>query len=166
MRKALELFSAAEREGVIERFCIGGAVAAIYYISVFETEDLDLFVVLPAGVPVLAPLGPLYEYLRKHGAVEDGPYVRVGGTPVQVLPAYSRLVELALKEAQWVDYDGVRVRMPLPEHLAAIMVETGRRKDRERFLRMLEEAQLDPRRLAETCADAGLSERYQQWMED
>jgi len=49
-------------EGVIEKFAIGGGIAAIYYLEPYSTEDVDVFVsstILDKDRP-----GSLRRYLR------------------------------------------------------------------------------------------------------
>lgn len=51
------------KDGVIEQYAIGGAVAALFYIEPINTNDLDVFFLVRdpnAGLDILAPLD---EYL-------------------------------------------------------------------------------------------------------
>ena len=43
MEAALKVLNEIEREGVITRYAIGGAVGAIFYMEPFLTYDLDVF---------------------------------------------------------------------------------------------------------------------------
>ena len=47
MEKALAVINHLEKDGLIGRYAIGGAVAATRYIEPIQTYDLDIFVVLP-----------------------------------------------------------------------------------------------------------------------
>ena len=40
---------------VIERYAIGGAVGAIFWVEPFDTIDLDVFVFLPPAASPMAP---------------------------------------------------------------------------------------------------------------
>ena len=56
MKKALEVLNDLERDGVIGRYAIGGAMGATFYVEPFTTFDLDVFVVLPeAGGSLFLP---------------------------------------------------------------------------------------------------------------
>lgn len=56
------------KDGVIEKYAIiGGAVAAIFYIEPFNTNDLAIFFHLKEESAGLDILKPLYEYLSKLG---------------------------------------------------------------------------------------------------
>jgi hypothetical protein len=89
MEQTLKALNALERDGFIQRYALGGAVAALFYMDPFETEDLDVFILLAPSVNPLMPLAPLYEELRRRNFQEDGPYVTMHGVPVQFLPAYN-----------------------------------------------------------------------------
>jgi hypothetical protein len=76
-----------EADGVIERYAIGGAVGATFYVEPVATLDIDLFVTFRAiGESVLLPLQPIYDYLMARGASMKGEYVLIAGWPVQFLP--------------------------------------------------------------------------------
>ena len=48
MKRTIEVLNELEKEGVISRYAIGGAMGAIFYTEPFLTFDLDVFVVLPS----------------------------------------------------------------------------------------------------------------------
>jgi hypothetical protein len=133
-----------EADGVIERYAIGGAVGATFYVEPVATLDIDLFVTFRAiGESVLLPLQPIYDYLMARGASMKREYVLIAGWPVQFLPPTGPLVEEALLDAVEADVDGVTARVFTPEHLAAIALQTGRAKDKARLLQFIEEGALD-----------------------
>src|SRR5512139_2258433 len=47
MDKTLQVLNGLERDGVILRYAIGGAMAATFYAEPVLTFDLDIFVLLP-----------------------------------------------------------------------------------------------------------------------
>lgn len=163
MERTLKVLNDLERTGLIKQYALAGAVAALFYMDPFETEDLDVFVMLAEPTHALLPLGPLYDEIRRLGYREDGPYVMIEGVPVQFLPAYNPLIEEAVAEAKAVAYDSIMTRVPRAEHLAAIMIQTGRQKDRVRFDALRDQVALDETRLAEIVARHGLKEKYQAW---
>lgn len=155
MEATLNILNELEREGVISRYAIGGAVGAIFYMEPFLTYDLDVFVLLP--------LSPIYEALKRRGCEEEGECLLVEGMPVQFLPAYNLLLEEALAEARETRYAETMTRMLRPEHLAAIMVQTGRDKDRQRFSTFMREAEQDADYLRNVLERHQLTERFNTW---
>jgi hypothetical protein len=133
-----------EKDGVIERYAIGGAVGATFYLEPMSTLDVDIFVTFDVtpGQLIVTPK-PIIDYLAARGCTMKGEYVMIGDWPVQFLPPVSALVEEALTEAVEVDVEGVPARVFTAEHLAAIALETGRAKDKARLLQFIEEAALD-----------------------
>ncbi len=87
------------------------------------------------------------------------------GLPVQFLPAYNSLVEEAIEQAVETPYRSEATRVPRPEHLAAIMVQTGRDKDRARLESLMEQVQIDREFLGELLVRHGLAERFDKWID-
>ena len=48
MEATIKVLNALVADGVVEKYAIGGAVAAAFWLEPFFTEDLDIFVALPA----------------------------------------------------------------------------------------------------------------------
>jgi hypothetical protein len=164
VKETLKILNELEREGLYRRYAIGGAIGALFYMDPFETEDLDILILLPEnGAASLAPLAGIYEALRRRGFEEDGPFVVVHGVPVQFLVAYNPLAEEAVAEAREVDYDAVATRVPTPEHLAALMVDTGRVRDRARLEQLRDQVDLDMGKLRDIIRRHGLETRFLQW---
>ena len=163
MEATLKVLNELEREGVIARYAIGGAVGAIFYMEPFLTYDLDVFVLLPQTTGGLLTLAPIYEALKRRGCEEEGECLLIEGMPVQFLPAYNALLEEALTEARETPYAATLTRVLRPEHLAAIMVQTGRDKDRQRFSTFMQEAALDADYLHRLLAHYQLTDRFNTW---
>ena len=163
MERTLEVLNELERAGVIRRYAIGGAVGAIFYMEPFLTYDLDVFVVLSETTGGLLTLAPLYEVLKRRGYAEEDECVSIEGVPVQFLPAYNALVEEALAEARDTLYERTPTRVLRAEHLAVIMVQTGRDKDRQRFSTFVMEAEMDEEYLQDVVRRHGLESRWMEW---
>lgn len=163
MERTLQVLNALERDGVLSRYAIGGAMAATFYVEPVVTFDLDVFVLLPKTPDALVSLAPLYAALRDRGYAEEGECVMIAGVPVQFLPAYNALVEEAVAEARQIKYETTPTRVLRPEHLLAIAVQTGRDKDRERVRLLIEQAPLDRAYLADVLSRHGLDERWKRW---
>ena len=164
MKRTLEVLNELEQQGVFTRYAIGGAMAATFYTEPFLTFDLDVFVFLPTSGGLLT-LSPVYEALRARGYTEEDECVLIEGVPVQFLPAYNSLVEEALNQAQEIMYEDVQARVLRSEHLVAISLQTGRRKDRERVRILREQAQLDMNLLASVLRGHQLEEKWKLWTE-
>ena len=163
MKRTLQVLNELERGGVIERYAIGGAMGATFYVEPLLTFDLDVFVVLPPSVGDLISLAPLYEALRARGYAEEGECVVIEGVPVQFLPAYNALLEEALMEARETSYEDAQTKVVRAEHLIAICLQTGRDKDRERVRIFREQAELDMGYLAGVFQRHGLEGKWKQW---
>ncbi|MBE7558899.1 hypothetical protein HS125_08100 [bacterium] len=163
MERAIRVLNELEKAGVIARYAIGGAVGAIFYMEPFLTYDLDVFVLLPSTSGGLLSLTPLYQELQSRGYASEAECVNIEGIAVQFLPAYNALVEEALREAREADYHGVTTRVFAPEHLAAIMLQTGRDKDRQRLAAFMVEARIEEERLRDIIARHRLMDRWNQW---
>lgn len=163
MEETLKVLNELERDGVITRYAIGGAVGAIFYMEPFLTYDLDVFVLLPETAGGLLTLAPIYEALKRRGCEEEGECLLIEGMPVQFLPAYNPLLEEALAKARDIRYAETITRVLRPEHLAAIMVQTGRDKDRQRFSTFMQEVGLDADYLRSVLTRHQLADRFKTW---
>ena len=160
MKRTLEVLNELEKEGVVSRYAIGGAMAATFYVEPLLTFDLDVFVLLRPSNSGLISLSPIYEALGARGYSEERECVLIEGVPVQFLPAYNALVEEALEQAKSIDYENTPTRVVRAEHLVAISVQTGRAKDRERVRIFREQGDIDESYLAEVLRRHGLEEKW------
>jgi hypothetical protein len=134
-----------QADGIIDRYAIGGAVGATFYLEPVATLDVDIFIAFrPEAGSLLANPQPIFDYLKARGGKMEGEYIVVAGWPVQFLPAAGPLVEEALTEAVEKDVAGTPARVFTAEHLAAIALQTGRAKDKARLLQFIETGTLDP----------------------
>jgi hypothetical protein len=140
-------------------YAIGGAIGASFYLPAMQTEDLDVFVFLPASSGPLVILTPVYRALEAQGGKVEREYVRFGNWPVQILIDANSLIAEAIRDAVDTDYDGVPTRVFTAEHLCAIALQTGRTKDYARVTMFLEENEVNLKGLWALTARFGLSER-------
>jgi hypothetical protein len=133
-----------QADAIIQRYAIGDAVGATFYLEPVATFDVDAFVTFRSepGRPIASPQR-IFDYLQTHGAKVEGEYVVVSGWPVQFLPAASPLVEEALVRAVEKGVAGTSARVFTAEHLAAIALQIGRAKDKARLLQFIETGALD-----------------------
>ena len=143
MDKALVVLNNMVGNEIIEDYAIGGGVALLFYTEPVLTYDLDVFCFMKSHGELVLSLSPIYEYLKKRGYKPEKEHINIGGIPIQFIPAYNKLVEEAVKNATRRSYKGVRTKVLRPEYLLAIMLQTGRPKDRTRILLLLDEAKID-----------------------
>jgi hypothetical protein len=160
MKETLKVLNRMVRAGVIEQYVIGGAVAAIYYLEPFDTSDLDIFVQVNGVGSDLAILSPIYEFLNELGYKAQGEFIYVEGFPVQFLPVFNPLTEEALSEAHTIKFARVTTRIMRPEHLVAIMLDTGRPKDYLRINMFLEHDAVNRRSLNAVLRRHGLAKKW------
>ena len=153
-----------EGDGVIERYAIGGAVGATFYLEPVATLDVDIFVVFreEAGRTLLN-LKPIFDYLTVRGGVIDGEYIVIAGWPVQFLPPTSPLVGEAMADAVTVNVEEIPARVFTAEHLAAVALQTGRPKDMARLLQFIESGALNLGRFQGILARHGLTDRWRKF---
>ncbi|HEV3469548.1 MAG TPA: hypothetical protein VG148_09530 [Pyrinomonadaceae bacterium] len=163
MEKTLEVINRMESEGVIKRYAIGGAMAAIFYIEPFTTYDLDIFFAADVSGGLIS-LAPIYEHLAREGYTAEGESVNVEGWPVQFLPTYNPLVAEAVEQAVEVEFGRTTTRVVKAEHLAAIMLQTGRPKDHARLVGFLEEGVVDREFLEEVLARHDLIGKWREFL--
>ena len=162
--RVISVLNQMEADRVVDRYAIGGAVGATFYLEPVATLDVDIFVAFPpqpAGV--LVDLRPIFSYLGSRGGVVEGEYVVLHGWPVQFLPPTSPLVEEALAEAVTTDVEGAPARVFTAEHLAAVALQTGRAKDKARLLQFVEAGALEPERFQAILARHGLVDRWREF---
>ncbi len=159
MQAALKALNRIVADGVIEDYAIGGAIGASFYLPAMQTEDIDVFVFLPAVSGPIVTLTPVYYALKALGGEVEREYIRFGNWPVQILTDANALIAEAIREAAGTDYDGVPTRVFSPEHLCGIALQTGRSKDYARVILFLEENEVDLEALSALAARFGLSDR-------
>ena len=164
IKEVIAVINQMQADGVIERYAVGGAVGATFYLEPVATLDIDVFVTFESepGSLIVTPRR-IYDYLTARGCSIEREYIVVAGTPVQFLPPGSPLVEEALSEAVDKDIDGLPVRVFTSEHLAVIALQTGRAKDKTRLVQFIEEGALDLQRFQQILVRHNLVERWQQF---
>jgi hypothetical protein len=164
IKAVIAVVNQMQADGVIERYAIGGAVGATFYLEPIATLDVDIFMVFKAeaGGLLVSPR-PVFDYLKQRGGVMEGEYIVIAGWPVQFLPPNSPLVEEALGDAVTRNVAGLPARVFTAEHLAAIALQTGRAKDKARLLQFIEAGVLDGAQFQTVVARHGLTEAWQKF---
>jgi hypothetical protein len=161
IKETIATINQMQSAGVIERYAIGGAVGATFYLEPIATLDVDIFVTFKSGTAgAIVSLQPIFDYLKARGGTVQGEYIVVAGWPVQFLPPTGPLVEEALRAAVTENVEGVPARVFTAEHLAAIALQTGRAKDKARLLQFVEAGTLDAPRFQAIVARHGLVDAW------
>lgn len=161
MRDALKVLLQVRDEGVLAEFAIGGAIAASFYVPAVSTEDLDVFAFLKPSASGLLVLTPLYERLQALGGRIENEFVVIGAWPVQILPAYTPLVEEAVVKAVERPFEDLRVRVVDANYLCAIALQTGRAKDYLRVQTLIESGQVQAEVLTALVNKFHLAQRWE-----
>ncbi|HZH30356.1 MAG TPA: hypothetical protein VEY11_06295 [Pyrinomonadaceae bacterium] len=133
MEQTYRVINEMKVNGVIDSYAVGGAIAAIFYIEPFTTYDLDVFCAFSAPGSGIITLTPIYDYLARLGYKPEKETINIEGWPVQFLPIFNALIDEAVERANTVNVGQTPVRVMRPEHLVAIMLDTGRAKDYARI---------------------------------
>jgi hypothetical protein len=163
IEKTIAVINQTRADGVIENYALGGATAVIFYTEPIATEDVDIFVHVVNTESVLLQFQPLFDYLKKRGYEIKGEHVYIEGFPVQFLPISNDLIAEAITEAnEFALGSAVIVRVMSPEHLVAIMLDTGRLKDFLRIGVFLEHDVVNPEKLQTVLEKHGLAEKWRE----
>jgi hypothetical protein len=164
IKEVIEMINRMQTDGAIERYAIGGAVGATFYLEPVATLDVDVFVEFHTepGSRIANPEA-IFKYLRDRGCTMEGAHVVIADWPVQFLPAASPLLQEALAKAVEKDVEGISARVFTAEHIVAIALETGRAKDKARVLQFIEAGVLEFDGFQEILARHGLSGAWAQF---
>ena len=161
IQDVIAMLNKMERDGVIKRYAIGGAVGATFYLEPVSTFDVDVFISFKSqeGSIIVSP-APIFDYLKGFGCKMEGEYIVISGWPVQFLPTGEPLLEDALDNAAEVDVEGEPARVLTVEYLAAIALQTGRAKDKARVLQFIEAQALDRTRFEQLLEHHHLVDKW------
>ena len=165
MEKALKILNEMKRKKLIGPYAIGGGVAALRYMETVLTYDVDIFFIPSTPDELLLDMSPLIAFLSSKGGKADQECVILEGTPIQLIAAYNDLVEEAVRKALPVTYGSVKTRILRKEHVLAIMLQTGRPKDRLRLGQLLEQSPPDARVWGRLLKKYGLMDQWKRFKE-
>ncbi len=164
IKEVIAVINQMQADGVVERYAVGGAVGATFYLEPVATLDVDVFAGFkPAPGHLIVSLQPIFNYLKAKGCAMEGEYVIIGGWPVQFLGAGTPLGEEALRESVRKDVDGTPSQVFTAEHLAAIALQTGRAKDKARVLQFVEAGAIDTARFETIVTRHGLIDAWRKF---
>ncbi len=170
LKNALQVINGMVADGIIQKYAVVGAVAALNYIEPTVTQDLDILVSfddLQSAPSGLVTLEPLISYLRNRGYTEfENEGIVIEGWPVQFLPVANDLDAEGLKQAVEVEVElgsgsaPIKIAVLTAEHIVATALKVGRPKDRERILRFIDEKVVDLKLLREVLSRHNLLEAW------
>jgi len=163
MDKVAGLLSDMVKAGVIKDYAVFGAVAQMRYTEAVATLDADILVAVPEP-DALDLLSPIYAFCRERGYQPDGEAIRVGDWPVQFIPAFSKLTEDAIREAETGDVEGVPLRVVRADYLAVIALSVGRAKDFARILALRESGTVTDKEISALANHHDLTAEWQSFL--
>lgn len=161
IREVIETINQMKADGIIDRYAVGGAVGAAFYLEPVSTLDVDIFMELHAsqGLLVVDP-SPIFRYLKEKGCTMEGQYMVVADSPVQFIPPGSPLAEEALHEAVERPIEETPAWVCTAEHLAALALQVGRTKDKLRIVQFIEAGKLEMERFRSIVERHQLGEKW------
>jgi predicted nucleotidyltransferase len=97
--------------------------------------------------------------LRTKGYYWKGEHIIIEGIPVQFIPA-DELEEEAIRDAKEIEYKGVKTKILSLKYLIPILLRAGRKKDIEKIEKLLEQTEIDMKKLENILNKYGLSEKF------
>ena len=143
MKRTIIRINELVKTGTVEKYAIAGGMAHFYYIEPSVTYDLDLIVQILGKENTLNPLEAIYSWAKQNNFQFDGEHIIIEGIPVQFLLAFNDMVEEALVNAVEIEIFDETTYILKAEYLMAMMLQTGRMVDKERFLRFISESEYD-----------------------
>jgi hypothetical protein len=145
MREVLGVLEEMKRAGIIEKYAIGGAFAAILHYEPISTIDLDIFFFLTekSDSPILS-LNAIYDFAKARGFSFDHEFINIHGWLVQFVEAsHSALWTEAIENADTIKIEDFNAFVIDKEHLVAMWLFAGRAKDYQKIAMFCEAAFLD-----------------------
>lgn len=163
MKNAIKVFNELKDKGLIKDYAIGGAIAALKWVEPFFTQDLDVFIILEKeeSKKELIVLTPIYEYLKSKGYIWEKHWVIIEGVPIDIFPA-DELEREAVELAMETEYESIKTKVITPEYLIALFLRAGREKDIIKIQMLLEQSQINERKLERILIDFGLKQKFEQ----
>lgn len=89
----------------------------------------------------------------------------IGDIPIQFIPAATELEKEAVAKAISVKYKNIDIKILRPEYLVAIFLEVFRAKDRDKLIKLLDQAKINKTLLTDILARHNLDKKFDDFME-
>lgn len=131
--------------GIVDRYAIGGAFAAILHNEPVSTIDLDIFFFFKKKQSSLVlSLDSIYEFAKARGFSFDHEFINIHGWLVQFVEAsHSKLWSEAIEKAKIIPIDNREAFVIDKEHLVAMWLFAGRAKDYQKIAMFVDANILD-----------------------
>lgn len=162
LKAVLSVLEDMKNAGIVEKYAIGGAFAAILHYEPISTIDLDIFFFLreKSDSPILS-LNAIYDYAKRLGFSFDHEFINIHGWLVQFVEAsHSSLWTEAVENANAMPIDDFDVPVIGKEHLVAMWLSAGRAKDYQKIAMFCEAGFLDEAKLFDILARHGLMRKW------
>ncbi|MBI5875934.1 MAG: hypothetical protein HZB81_08875 [Deltaproteobacteria bacterium] len=159
--KIFKLLERMEKENVLTKWAVGGAIGCMFYTEPFFTKDIDVFIyVQPAGSGLI-DMSPIFDWLKCKGYKKfEGQSIIIEEWKVDFIPASAGLVEEAVEKAKTVEAGEARIRIMSAEHLIAIALHVGRKQDYAKIEKILQQGNVDKNKMARILKKFDL---YKKW---
>ncbi len=166
MKNTIKVLNELKDKGLIKDYAIGGAIAALKYVSPFFTEYLDIFIILQEeqSDKKLIVLSPIYEYFEEKGYRWEKHWIIIEGVPVDIFPA-DELEKEAIENAVHTNYEEIPTKVITPEYLIALFLRASREKDVNKINMILQQANIDETKLYEILEKYNLIEKFKEFKE-
>lgn len=162
--KVFRVIDKMHQKGILKNYAVGGAVATIYYTEPFATKDIDIFF-SPVEKQKIILLTPFYDFLLKKGYKTYEEYIMIENIPIQFIPTATELEREAVKKAISVKYKNIEIKILRPEYLVAIFLKVYRPKDRDKLIKLLEQAKLNKTFLGNILTRHNLDKKFDDFVE-
>ncbi|QQS32098.1 MAG: hypothetical protein IPM50_10485 [Acidobacteriota bacterium] len=149
--EVLSVLNEMRQAGIVDKYAIGGAFAAILHNEPISTIDLDIFFLFKEKQSSLVlSLDSIYEFARARGFSFDHEFVNIHGWLVQFVEAsQSRLWSEAIENAIVLSIDSLDVFVIDKEYLIAMWLFAGRAKDYQKIAAFVDSDILDTEKLTD-----------------
>ena len=150
----LSVLDEMRQAGIVDKYAIGGAFAAVLHNEPISTIDLDIFFLFKEKHSSLVlSLDSIYEFAGSRGFSFDHEFVNIHGWLVQFVEAsHSKLWSEAIENAVVLSIDSREAFVIDKEHLVAMWLFAGRAKDYQKIAMFVDAGILDNERLANILA--------------
>jgi hypothetical protein len=159
----IDVLEDMQNAGIISGYAVGGAVAAILHDEAISTVDLDVFFFFtepPTGL--ILSLEKIYDYARRNNFTFNADFINIHGWLVQFVEAsHSPLWTEAVETAETMTIDERAAKVIDREHLAAMWIFAGRKKDIRKIEMFDEAGTMDAKILYDVLLRFNLLDRWQ-----
>lgn len=152
--EVLSILDEMRQAGIVDKYAIGGAFAAILHNEPISTIDLDIFFFFKDKQSSLVlSLDSIYDFAKAHGFSFDHEFINIHGWLVQFVEASQIKLWLeAVEKAKIIPIDNRDAFVIDKEHLVAMWLFAGRAKDYQKIAAFVDSDFLDNNKLKDILA--------------